>query len=446
MISNFIQFQLWVNYPSHPLQEQEPLGDRKWIESYQMLKDLTEFEDSVGIKFHHIRLLARAFTDRSIGFTNLTLGSNQRLEFLGDTVLQLICSEYLYRHFPEHHEGHLSLLRSSLVNNRTQAVVCDDLGMTKYAVYSNPKSDLKTKDRADLLEAFLGALYVDRGLEFCETFCQVCLFPRLQIFIMNQDWNDPKSKLQQCCLTCKCNMVFSSTYFHISERIHNIISDLISVRTMEGGEPDIPVYKVIECIGPTNTRVYTVAVYFRGKRLATANGHSIQQAEMKSAEAALENSRALFPQLDYQKRVITQSIKRQKGKEYVSGDQETLAQNERWRILDEQANLPKQYRLRDSSSSDGFSSETAEERANSSRKRKSNRKPKRRQTESMQKDSISELDVIPNDTVDSAPAECSTECRMENSPMNISVSALVDGTEDIESDVSVSSMESGEIE
>lgn len=200
--------QIWINLPQHPLQEQEPFGDRQWIETYQLLKDLTQFEDSIGIKFRHIRLLARAFTDRSIGFTHLTLGSNQRLEFLGDTVLQLICSEYLYRHFPDHHEGHLSLLRSSLVNNRTQAVVCDDLGMTKYAVYSTPKSDLKTKDRADLLEAFLGSLYVDRGLSFCETFCHVCLFPRLQIFIMNQDWNDPKSKLQQCCLTCKPFNVF----------------------------------------------------------------------------------------------------------------------------------------------------------------------------------------------------------------------------------------------
>lgn len=180
--------------------------------------------------------MARAFTDRSIGYTNLTLGSNQRLEFLGDTVLQLIVSEYLYKYFPEHHEGHLSvssiiifftktwryisyilqLLRSSLVNNKTQAVVCDDLGMTQYALYGNPKAELKTKDRADLLEAFLGALYVDKGLEYCRIFCDVCFFPRLQDFIMNQDWNDPKSKLQQCCLT---------------------------LRTMDGGEPDIPVYK-----------------------------------------------------------------------------------------------------------------------------------------------------------------------------------------------------------
>lgn len=180
------------------------------------MKDLTKFETAIGVSFRHIRLLARAFTDRSIGFTHLTMGSNQRLEFLGDTVLQLICSEYLYRHFPEHHEGHLSLLRSSLVNNRTQAVVCDDLGMTQYAVYSTPKPDLKTKDRADLLEAFLGALYVDQGILPCTVFCQVCLFPRLQQFIMNQDWNDPKSKLQQCCLTCKLDFSFHFREFYLN--------------------------------------------------------------------------------------------------------------------------------------------------------------------------------------------------------------------------------------
>lgn len=331
----------WDNVPPHPLQEQEPLGDRKWIDSYTMLKELTKFEDSIGVRFKHIRLLARAFTDRSIGYTHLTLGSNQRLEFLGDTVLQLICSEFLYLHFPEHHEGHLSLLRSSLVNNRTQSVVCDDLGMTQYAVYSNPKPDLKTKDRADLLEAFLGAMYVDRGLEPCQTFCHVCLFPRLQVFIMNQDWNDPKSKLQQCCLT---------------------------LRTMDGGEPDIPVYKVIECIGPTNTRVYTVAVYFRGKRLASANGHSIQQAEMNAAKAALENSRELFPQLDHQKRVIAQSIKRQKGKDYQLAGSGSAEKSDGWRparrppsALDDESNLPKQYRMREDISSDELESDMSDD-------------------------------------------------------------------------------------
>ncbi|XP_063700833.1 ribonuclease 3 [Culicoides brevitarsis] len=340
----------WENYPPHPLQEQEPLGDRQWIESYEMLKNLTKFEDSIGIQFRHIRLLARAFTDRSIGYTHLTLGSNQRLEFLGDTVLQLICSEYLYRHFPEHHEGHLSLLRSSLVNNKTQAVVCDDLGMTQYAVYSNPKADLKTKDRADLLEAFLGALYVDKDLEYCETFCHVCLFPRLQDFIMNQDWNDPKSKLQQCCLT---------------------------LRTMDGGEPDIPVYKVTECSGPTNTRVYTVAVYFRGKRLASATGHSIQQAEMNAAKQALEDSKGLFPQLDHQKRVIARSMRKQK----VPIENDTKEDKKDHRdnsSNDESSKLPMQYRKRaQTSSDDSDKSEKSDASSVKSVKKRSKRKKRR---------------------------------------------------------------------
>ncbi|XP_037086681.1 ribonuclease 3-like [Pollicipes pollicipes] len=273
---------IWQHYPPHPLQEQEPRGDRKWIDKFPRLQQMREFEKLVGVEFMHIRLLARSFTDRSIGFNNLTLGSNQRLEFLGDTVLQLIASEYLYRHFPEHHEGHLSLLRSSLVNNRTQAVVCTDLGMTEFAAYSHLKTEIKMKDKADLLEAFIGALYVDKGLEFCRKFCEVCFFPRLQLFILNQDWNDPKSKLQQCCLT---------------------------LRNMDGSEPDIPVYKVIECMGPTNTRVYSVAVYFQGKRLAKASGHSIQMAEMNAATMALANCKHLFPQLDHQNRVIAKSIR-----------------------------------------------------------------------------------------------------------------------------------------
>lgn len=315
--------EVWDNYPRHPLQQQEPNGDRQWIESFELLKNLRNFEEAIGVEFTHIRLLARAFTDRSIGYTNLTLGSNQRLEFLGDTVLQLICSEFLYRHFPEHHEGHLSLLRSSLVNNRTQAVVCDDLGMTKFAIYSNPKAELKTKDRADLLEAFLGALYVDKDLEYCETFCHVCLFPRLQDFIMNQDWNDPKSKLQQCCLT---------------------------LRTMDGNEPDIPYYKVVESTGPTNTRVYKVAVYFRDKRLASSTGHSIQQAEMNAAKKALENSKNLFPQLDHQKRVIANSLKRQKVKRKprdIENSNESINDEcQSTKTSDGESRLPKQYQKR----------------------------------------------------------------------------------------------------
>lgn len=278
----------WRELALHPLQEEEPNGDRQWVESSPALQKMLNFEKATGITFNHIRLLAKAFTLRSVGYNNLTLGHNQRLEFLGDTVLQLVASQYLFRHFPDHHEGHLSLLRSSLVNNRTQSIVCDDLNMSEYAIFAETrgdKLDMKTKEKADLLEAFIGALYVDKGIEYCTVFCDVCFFPRLKDFIMNQDWNDPKSQLQQCCLT---------------------------LRELDGGEPDIPLYRMIEAFGPTNTREYTVAVYFRDERLAKGMGHSIQQAEMAAARNALKERSELFPILAHQKRFLEKKQKKRK--------------------------------------------------------------------------------------------------------------------------------------
>lgn len=184
------------------------------------------------------------------------------------------------------------------------------------------------------------------------SFFQVCLFPRLKDFIMNQDWNDPKSKLQQCCLT---------------------------LRTMDGGEPDIPIYKVIESIGPTNTRIYTVAVYFREKRLACATGHSIQQAEMNAAKKALDTSQDLFLQLDHQKRVIARSMKRQHvdttrggqvgaGEEVDDEDEEGKRgeQRERERKKKSDCNLPKQYRVRDAEDFESSSSSSSSSGSGSS--------------------------------------------------------------------------------
>ncbi|KAM3717120.1 Ribonuclease [Dirofilaria immitis] len=265
----------WFDLEDHPLKRDNPNGDRHLINDVPALQLLTELEKNIGVAFKHIRVLAKAFTRRNIGFNNLTLGHNQRLEFLGDTVLQLITTDYLYKHFPYHHEGHLSILRTCLVSNRTQSVICDDIGMTKYLVTPKvmQKSGLpilRVKDKADLVEAFLGALYVDRGFDYCKVFCRICFFPRLKFFIIAQHWNDPKSQLQQCCLT---------------------------LRQMDGGEPDIPEYRTIAVEGPTNTRVYKVAVYFRKKRLAVGCGHTMQLAQMRAAENALIKRSDLFPTL-----------------------------------------------------------------------------------------------------------------------------------------------------
>ncbi|ELW66134.1 Ribonuclease 3 [Tupaia chinensis] len=263
---------------------QEPNTDRQLIETSPVLQKLTEFEEAIGVIFTHVRLLARAFTLRTVGFNHLTLGHNQRMEFLGDSIMQLVATEYLFIHFPDHHEGHLTLLRSSLVNNRTQAKVAEELGMQEYAI-TNDKTKrpvaLRTKTLADLLESFIAALYIDKDLEYVHTFMNVCFFPRLKEFILNQDWNDPKSQLQQCCLT---------------------------LRT-EGKEPDIPLYKTLQTVGPSHARTYTVAVYFKGERIGCGKGPSIQQAEMGAAMDALEKYN--FPQMAHQKRFIERKYRQE---------------------------------------------------------------------------------------------------------------------------------------
>uniref|UniRef100_A0A8C1LSU0 Drosha ribonuclease III n=1 Tax=Cyprinus carpio TaxID=7962 RepID=A0A8C1LSU0_CYPCA len=243
----FSSEDVWLNYPPHPLQVQEPLTDRQLIESSPVLQKLTNFEDTIGVLFTHVRLLARAFTLRTVGFNHLTLGHNQRMEFLGDSIMQLVATEYLFIHFPDHHEGHLTLLRSSLVNNRTQAKVAEELGMQEYAI-TNDKTKrpvaLRTKTLADLLESFIAALYIDKDLEFVHTFMNVC---------------------------------------HWSE--------------------------TLQTVGPSHARTYTVAVYFKGERIGCGKGPSIQQAEMGAAMDALEKYN--FPQMAHQKRFIERKYRQE---------------------------------------------------------------------------------------------------------------------------------------
>jgi len=266
---------VWTNLPKHPLQAQQPNGDRHLISSSSILQKLEEFEQASGIEFNHIRLLARAFTHPQVGYNNLTLGNNQRMEFLGDSVLQFVVSVYLFRHFPEHHEGHLTLLRSSLVNHRIQATLARELGLDKFINFGGQGiKAFREKLLADILEAFVAALYVDKGLRYVEVFCRVCLFPRLEEFIINQDWMDAKSQLQQCCLTSR----------------------------EQGKTPDLPQYKVLKNKGPAHHKHYTVAVYYKGRRLGSGEGKSIQQAEMAAAKDALSSQ--YFPELARQKRLL----------------------------------------------------------------------------------------------------------------------------------------------
>ncbi|CAD5220458.1 unnamed protein product [Bursaphelenchus okinawaensis] len=272
----------WTHPKEYPLKANSP-SDRHWIPKVKWLQKLTELEDYIGIYFHHIRVLARAFARRNVGYNNLTQGHNQTLEFLGDTVLQFFVSDYVYRHFPHHHEGHLSLLRSCLVSNKTQSVICDELDLTSYLVSpSQTQGPLGMKDKADLVESLIGAIYVDRGFKFCEAFIRVCFYPRLSYFIFSARWNDPKSQLQQCCLSLK----------------------------NQGIEADeVPEYRVTGMEGPTNSREYKLVVYYKGKRLGSGSGKTVHDAEMDAAENALVRNSYLFSQFNLEKTYMGERIK-----------------------------------------------------------------------------------------------------------------------------------------
>ncbi|CAF1628716.1 unnamed protein product, partial [Rotaria sp. Silwood1] len=149
---------IWNNLQEYPLKVQYLNSDPHLIEQVPLLKQLTKFEQDLEVEFRHIRI------------------------------------DYLYRHFLEHHEGHLSLLRSCTVSNPTQAVIYDELGMQVYVDYvreqlrmTTPKLIEKSlKAKADVFEAFIAALFIDPSLESIYALCRATIFPHLQDFISTQ--------------------------------------------------------------------------------------------------------------------------------------------------------------------------------------------------------------------------------------------------------------------
>jgi len=267
--------QVWNNLPKHILQERAPIGDRLLINDSPRLQQLVKLEEQLGLQFTHISLLARAFTCQADDDDALTCGDNERLEFLGDSIVKFIVSDLVFRHFPDHQEGHLTLLRTSLVNAQTQANVFSELGLVKFIDDSSvPMMQRNYKFYANFFEAFLAAVYVDKGMEYCVDMCKVVLFPRLETFILNRNWMDPKSELQNCC----------------------------SYKRSENNKLENPVYKVLETIGPVPYRKYKAAVYFKGEQIGVGLGGTIKAAEVAAARNALEAN--YFEVAEKQKRVL----------------------------------------------------------------------------------------------------------------------------------------------
>ncbi|XP_065068928.1 ribonuclease 3-like [Rhopilema esculentum] len=274
--------RIWMDTPKHLLQARAPGSDRHLIERSPRLQELLKLEDRLGLTFNHISLLARAFTWSAADDDTLTCGNNQRLEFLGDSVLKFIISDYVYRHFPDHQEGHLTLLRTSLVNAKTQATVFRELGMDEFIDFAKETETYSWKIFANMFEAFIGAVFVDKGIEYCKKICEVTLFGKLESFIINHDWLDPKSKLQNCCAYLRS----------------------------ENNKLENPNYKILEVSGPLPHRTFKAAVYFRNDQLGVGIGKTIRAAESAAALNALESNH--FEVQERQNRVINEKYGRKR--------------------------------------------------------------------------------------------------------------------------------------
>lgn len=209
-------------------------------------------------------LLREAFTHRSyLNESREKIASNERLEFLGDAVLEILVSEYLFHRFPEYPEGKLTLLRSSIVRTETLAKAAHTQSLGKYLRMSRGEEEHGGRTNESILantyEAVIGALYLDQGLSTVKSFLESTLFPYFEEIINNKSYRDAKSQLQE-----------------VVQEKHKIT----------------PIYKVLKEEGPDHLKRFTVGVFVGDEKIGEGSGKNKQAAESKAAETALKNSTA----------------------------------------------------------------------------------------------------------------------------------------------------------
>lgn len=223
--------------------------------------DFTEFEKNAGINFADKKLLKQAFVHRSYINENRDAGleHNERLEFLGDAVLELVITDYLYQKYPDKAEGDMTSYRSALVNATTCAAVATKLGVNDFLILS--KGELKDTGRArqyilaNTLEAIIGALYVDQGYDAAKDFIVTHISPLIEEILAEGSWIDAKSLFQA--------------------RAQDFVGQT-------------PSYKTVKETGPDHDKHFTVGVFIGEKMVASGDGKSKQDAEQAAARKGLK--------------------------------------------------------------------------------------------------------------------------------------------------------------
>ncbi len=226
------------------------------------MPDFDTFAKKIKVEFKDPSLLRRACTHRSFLNENKNAGEhNERLEFLGDAVLELVITSYLYRKFPQRNEGDLTSYRSALVNTVSLSRVAEALGINDYLLLSKGESKDTGRARsiilADSVEALIGAVYLDQGYNAAANFISENLLEVIDIdeIVEKKLWLDAKSRFQ--------------------ERAQE-----------ETGQT--PSYKTMKEVGPDHNKIFTLGVFIGDTQVAVGSGLSKQEAEQKAAEKALE--------------------------------------------------------------------------------------------------------------------------------------------------------------
>jgi len=226
------------------------------------MKEVAKLEEKIEIKFKNQDLLAQAVVHRSYLNENpgFKLSHNERLEFLGDAVLELIITEYLYQNYPNP-EGELTNWRASLVNAKMLSEIAKEISLDEYLYLSKgeAKEPADSKSRqyilANAFEAVVGSIYLDQGYVVTRDFIRQFLIVKLPYILEHELYLDPKSKFQE-----------------VAQEKYGVT----------------PNYKVLEETGPDHNKLFRVGIYLDKELVATGEGSSKQEAQVDAAVAALK--------------------------------------------------------------------------------------------------------------------------------------------------------------
>jgi ribonuclease-3 len=231
------------------------------------MNPLQEFQDRLGIHFSDQSLLERAFIHRSYlnEHPKLGLEHNERIEFLGDAVLELVVTDFLYRNYPNP-EGDLTNWRSALVKTESLAAVAKELNISEYFKLSRGEAKGNARSHAlisaNAVEAIIGATYLDQGYDVAKKFISEHIISRLPEILATGTWMDPKSKFQE----------LAQERFGLT-----------------------PNYRVVEENGPDHDKIFMIGVYVGDTLYGKGSGASKQAGQQEAAAAALEKLSAAKP-------------------------------------------------------------------------------------------------------------------------------------------------------